>query len=148
MKNFNSNNQKLQECLAKGITTCELRNTLTKFGILENESVTVFLKRGDEVLASSEIEPTSGNNQLERLGRSLKTFNTEAFNTEIVNEFLTPTEELFGLGETILNMDETTNKTSQLSLEFRNGKSTFARACVYLSCGNCPTGQQCCWKNC
>lgn len=144
MKSFNSNNQKLQEYFTKGITASKLSNILTKFGILENESVTVSLRRGDEVLASSEIEPTPGNNRVETVGMSLK-----ALNTEILNEFLAPTEEFLGLAETIFNMDQTTDKTSQFSLEFSSGNSASVSHCVYLSCnGDCPGGHQCCWKLC
>ena len=124
MANLNPNNQKLQQCLDKGITDSRLKDTLTKFGILENERVTVSLKRGNEVLASSEIEPTAKNTRSKTVGMSL-----EAFHTEVFDGFIMPTEDRFGLSQAIPNIDDTAEETSRISLEFRSGSSASIRTC-------------------
>ena len=124
MANLNLNNQKLQQCLDKGITASRLKDTLTKFGILENERVTVSLKRGNEVLASCEIESTAKNTRSKTVRMSL-----EAFQTEIFDGFIMPTEEDFGLSQAIPNIDETAEETNRFSLEIRSGSSASLRAC-------------------
>ena len=141
---MNLNNQKLQQCLDKGITDSKLKNILTKFGILENERVTVSLKRGNEVLASCEIEPTAKNTQSETVVMSL-----EAFQTEVFDEFIMPTEERFGLSQAIPNIDDTAEETSRFSFEFGLPNSTHIGVCMILSYKNCPPkGRRPCLKPC
>ena len=141
---MNLNNQKLQQCLDKGITDSKLKNILTKFGILENEPVTVSLKRGNEVLASCEIDPTAKNTQSETVVMSL-----EAFQTEVFDGFIMLTEERFGLTQAIPNIDDTAEETSRFSFEFGSPNSTHVGVCMILSYRNCPTnGRIPCLKPC
>ena len=105
--------QELERRMAKGIIVCRLRDTLTKFGFPENEQVTVSLKRGDEVLASCEVQPTYRDTQLETTRMSF-----EAFSTEVINGFLEPTEALFNLSEALPVSDEFANDTLAIRLGF------------------------------
>ena len=105
--------QELERRMAKGIVVCRLRDTLTRFGIPENEQVTVSLKHGNQVLASCEIQPTGRKTRIEKIGMSL-----EAFSNEVIDGFLEPTEVLFNISEALPDLDESANDTMTIRLGF------------------------------
>ena len=95
------------------------------------------------LLDRCERKPTAKNTQSETVVMSL-----EAFKTEIIDGFIMPTEERFGMSPAILNIGETAPKTSKFSLEFGSPNSTHIVACMILSYRNCPNNLSPCWKPC
>jgi hypothetical protein len=116
----NYNQTELESALAQAIATLGLRDILTRNCIPPGETVTVYLKRSDEVLASSEMPPQTDSVQapVSQEGTSL---------SEEIARFLNQAQKQFHLGDllpesTLYRIDEKTKgREDFFTLAFKYG---------------------------
>jgi hypothetical protein len=131
-------NLDLQQGLTQAVTDLNLQGILTKFGIPENEPVTVYIKRDEQDLASCEIQPTSIEDYPENDKMCFRDFRSA-----ILNDFLNQALVSLNICQHFPVTGEI--ESSKIKLLFQSGKSEqFKIEIQTVCCQMCPDGKHCC----
>ena len=129
-------NPKTQECLVKSVHGLDLRGIITKFGIPEEATVNISISQGGIILASYEMSAIQPRSDVQLQRMSMK-----GLRDAIMNEFLSKADMLFGLTESIPDLDipESEKEKITVSLEGKQSNLSFDVDMVFF-CLACPPG--------